>query len=211
MVLLDSSEIVAVLNLVFPREVAASVDEILPGVSSLLKRGLVAIHGEAARFSPELVAVIEPIVTRTGSLTVADLTDAEVEEYFFSGERAVRRTATEGEPNEFQPMPAKEAPAAIAASLKAQAAAALREPAVPEIAGLSRFADLFGEEEMPKPHSAAGLVLSRPDGEERIVTVLLHDGGFTWIEGEERAGVAYVETEEELAELVADFIGACVK
>ena len=206
---LNSPEMAAILDLLVPQGVGATVDDILPGVASLLERGLVTIHGETAQLSPQLVAIIEPIVTRTGSLTVARLTDAQAEEYFVSGERAVRRTSAEGGSDEFQPMPAKETPAAIAASLRAQAAAALREPAIPEIGELSRLADILGEEDLPKPHSAAGLVLSRPDGDNHIITVLLHDGGFTWVEAEEgkRARVAYVETEEELAELVADLIG----
>jgi hypothetical protein len=203
----------AILDLLLPQGAGASVEDILPGVSSLLDRGLVTIRGETAQLSPQLVAVIEPIVTRTASLTVARLTGTQAEEYFFSGERVVRRTSAEGGFDEFQPMPAKETPAAIAASLGAQAAAALRQPAMKEISGLAQFADLFGEEELPKPCSAAGLVLGRPEGEECIVTVLLHDGGFTWVEGGEgkRARVAFVETEEELAELVADLIGVGVK
>jgi len=211
--LLNTSEMAAILDLLLPEGVQGAVGDISPGVCSLLDRGLVTINGETAQLSPQLVAVIEPIVTRTASLTVARLTDAQAEEYFFSGERAVRRITAEGGFDEFQPMPAKETPAAIAASLRAQAAAALREPATPEISELSRFADILGEEELPRPHSAAGLVLSRPDGDNRIITVLLHDGGFTWVEAEEgkTARVAYVETEDELAELVADLIGVGVK
>jgi hypothetical protein len=209
--LLDSAEIAAILDLLVPDGAGSSVEYILPGVSSLLERGLVTIQGDMAHFAPQLAAVIEPIMTRTKSLTVARLADAQAEEYLFSGERAVRRTTAGGGSDEFQPIAVKETPAVIAASLGAQAAAALREPAIPEIGELSQFADFLGAKDVPHPHSAAGLVFSRPGGQERIITVLLHDGGFTWVEGKERPRVAFVETQEELAELVANLIGAGVK
>jgi hypothetical protein len=207
--LLDSAEMSALLGLLAPEGVETNAEGAVLGASSLMERGLVTVQGETAQLSDGLAAVIAPIMNCRASLAVVRLGEMREEAYYFSGEQAVRRTTAGDESHEFLPMPAKDAPAAIAASLSQESAAALREPAIAEIGELSRLASVLGEEELPKPRSAVGLVLTQADGEERIVTVLLHDGGFTWVEAGkgERARVAYVETEEELAELIADLIG----
>ena len=208
---LNLAEANAVFDLVSPGQSTTTAEGIAPGVSSLLDRRLVTIEDDRVRLSPHLASVIEPIVTRESSLAVVALTDLDEEDYFFSGERAVRRVAGEGDTNEFEPMPAKKALIAIAARLKAQATAASEIPPPEAVGELAGIAEALGEAEIPKPLSAAGLVLSRPKGKEQIITVLLHDEGFTWIEGGDKARLAYVEKEDELVELLTALIDSEVK
>lgn len=63
----------------------------------------------------------------------------------------------------------------------------------------------------PRVVGVALIWWTKTKGPERSATVLLHDSGFTWIESGEKARMAYVETQEDLAELVADMIGFGVK
>jgi len=104
-------------------------------------------------------------------------------------------------------MSANAVPSAIAASLLSQADPGKPQHSDGDAPDLTQLADLLGEQDLPPIRSVAGLLLTRPDGVERRAIVLLRERGFTWIGGGDNPQVAFVETDDELAKLVASFIG----
>jgi hypothetical protein len=212
--MLSQSEIGAILDLLGFRSGldAASVAE---GSQSLIARGLMMTQEGETQPSERLRAALGPVMLPEERLAVvcpASSGDESSGLYFARRGVTVSLKMLETERLSFQPIPRKVLPKIVAASLTRPVEGTAVETAETRalVESLRGLAELHGDP-MPPIVDIAMIAWTKQGGLERIATVLLHDGGFTWVEGGDRARVAFVETEDELAELVADLIGIGVK
>jgi hypothetical protein len=192
--------------------------ERVTGVALLIARGLATIADGQAHLAPELVEGLHALAAPRGSLllTFGAARSGEVAvEFFVTGSMLVAAYYSTNADAPLDRLDIISLANAAASVVEALAPREFQAAADASAKGTKASPVFEAEADMPaRPvESVTQLNWRPPDGGERVIIVLLHDRGFTWVEGGEsqKARLAYVETEEELARLVAGLIDVGVK
>jgi hypothetical protein len=213
-VVLSQSEMGAILDLAGFRS-GLDAGSVAEGSQSLVARELMVTEEGEVRPSEALAKVLGPVMLPAEVLSVSRLSssgDQPSQVYFARKGVAVSVQTVESEQAAFQPCPRKALPRIVSAWLarpvEGTAVDAVQTRALVEsLRGLAELHD----DPMPPIVDVAMIGRTTVEGLERSAVVLVHGQGFTWVEGGDRARVAFVETREDLAELVADLIGVGVR